>query len=113
MKAMLGSQGMWEVVELGFALPEDEAAAHAPNVKDALENERRKDQCARTIIIKVWMMTCSRRLQIRPLPKSGSVQDYFTRVLAVVNQMTRLGKNCGGENSSISQLEVQPCCGGN
>lgn len=50
MKAILGSQGVWEVVEKkGFAVPEDEATL-TPKEKDALEKECRKDECALTII---------------------------------------------------------------
>ncbi|XP_050233920.1 uncharacterized protein LOC126682300 [Mercurialis annua] len=49
MKAILGSQGVWDIVENGFEPVEDEAALNQVQ-RDALEKERKKDQSALTII---------------------------------------------------------------
>ncbi|PKA46763.1 hypothetical protein AXF42_Ash015657 [Apostasia shenzhenica] len=49
MKAILGSQGVWRLVENGFEEPDDEIALTQAQ-RDALEKIRRKDQSALTII---------------------------------------------------------------
>ncbi|XP_074572622.1 uncharacterized protein LOC141829102 [Curcuma longa] len=49
MKAILGSQGVWDIVEHGFEEPLN-VATLPQNQKDAVEKERKKDQHALTII---------------------------------------------------------------
>ncbi|KAK2975951.1 hypothetical protein RJ640_013443 [Escallonia rubra] len=49
MKAILGARGVWEVVEKGYVEPQNEEALNQAQ-KDALEKERKKDQCVLTII---------------------------------------------------------------
>ncbi|KAL4359996.1 hypothetical protein AHAS_Ahas08G0133200 [Arachis hypogaea] len=49
MKAILGAQRVWEMVEKGYVEPENvEKLTKAQ--KDELENKKKKDQCAFTII---------------------------------------------------------------
>ncbi|XP_015972745.1 uncharacterized protein LOC107496057 [Arachis duranensis] len=49
MKAILGAQGVWEMVEKGYVEPENVDKLTEAQ-KEELENKRKKDQCALTII---------------------------------------------------------------
>ncbi|XP_025611947.1 uncharacterized protein [Arachis hypogaea] len=49
MKAILGAQGVWEMVEKGYVEPENVNKLTEAQ-KEELENKRKKDQCALTII---------------------------------------------------------------
>ncbi|XWS10698.1 hypothetical protein CRYUN_Cryun38cG0019900 [Craigia yunnanensis] len=49
MKAIIGSQIIYEVVEKGFEVLEDEATL-SPNQNESLEKDRKKDQFVLTII---------------------------------------------------------------
>ena len=49
MKAILGSQGVWDVVEKGVEEPQNEETLNQTQ-RQALEKERKKDQCALIII---------------------------------------------------------------
>ncbi|XP_050217346.1 uncharacterized protein LOC126668178 [Mercurialis annua] len=49
MKALLGSQGVWDIVENGFEPAEDEVALNQVQ-RHTLKKERKKDQSALTII---------------------------------------------------------------
>ncbi|XP_057730606.1 uncharacterized protein LOC130945935 [Arachis stenosperma] len=49
MKVILGAQGVWEMVEKGYVEPENVDKLTEAQ-KEELENKRKKDQCALTII---------------------------------------------------------------
>ena len=126
MKAILGSQGVWDVVEKGVEEPNNEEALSQVQ-KEALEKERKKDQCALTIIHqgldddmfekianeptskrawetlrnsvmgvdkvkKVRLQTLRAEFESLLMKESETITDYTTKVLAVVNQMKRLGE---------------------
>ena len=49
MKAILGAQGVWEIVEKGYVELENVEKLEETQ-KEELESKRKKDQCALTII---------------------------------------------------------------
>ena len=49
MKAILGAQGVWEIVEKGYVELENVEKLEEAQ-KEELESKRKKDQCASTII---------------------------------------------------------------
>ncbi|XP_068308813.1 uncharacterized protein [Pyrus communis] len=126
MKAFLGAQDVWEVVEKGYTEPEDETTLSQPQ-KESLKDSRKSDKKALYLIYqalddngfeKVSSATSTKqaweklqtfykgaeqvkkvRLQVlrgefESLQMKGfeSISDYFSRVLAVSNQLQRNGE---------------------
>ena len=68
MKALLGSQDVWEIVEKGFEQPEsDEGLSQQINT---MHKAQKKDQQALTLIhMCVWMKTCSRKFSVQEVQR--------------------------------------------
>ncbi|XP_058745954.1 uncharacterized protein LOC131618815 [Vicia villosa] len=126
MKALLGSQDVWDVVEKGFK--EQDEASLSQGAKDTLKESRKRDKKALFLIYKsvdedtfekisnvtttkeAWdkLQTCNKgvdqvkKIRIQTLrgdfehlfmEESELFSDYFSRVLAVVNQLKRNGED--------------------
>ncbi|XP_058757779.1 uncharacterized protein LOC131631036 [Vicia villosa] len=126
MKALLGSQDVWDIVEKGFK--EKDEVSLSQSAKDTLKESRKIDKKALFLIYqsvdedtfqkisnattakKSWdkLQTCNKgveqvkKIRLQTLrgdferlfmEDSESISDYFSRVLTVVNQLTRNGED--------------------
>ncbi|XP_041027027.1 uncharacterized protein LOC121267248 [Juglans microcarpa x Juglans regia] len=126
MKAILGSQGLWEIIEKGnFVEPQNEVFESSP--KGSLgERKEERSMCAHLIhqgldddmfekvanetnskqawdtlqnsvmgvekVKKVCLQILRAEFESLLMKESESISNYFIRVLAVVNQLKRLGE---------------------
>lgn len=126
MKALLGAQDVWDIVENGFE--EQDEASLSQGVKETLKESRKRDKKALFLIYQsvdedtfekisnattakeAWdkLQTCNKgveqvkKIRLQTLrgdferlfmEESESISDYFSRVLAVVNQLKRNGED--------------------
>ncbi|CAN6714513.1 unnamed protein product [Malus baccata var. baccata] len=113
MKALLGAHDVWEVVEKGYTELEDEATLSQPQ-KESLKDSRKRDKKALYLIYqalddngfeklqtsykgveqvkKVRLQVLRGEFEYLQMKGSESISDYFSRVLAVSNQLKRNGE---------------------
>ncbi|XP_077222978.1 uncharacterized protein LOC143856599 [Tasmannia lanceolata] len=97
MKALLGSQDLWDVVENGYTEPENESALTNAQ-KEALKTLRKKDKAALYLIYRALDEGTFEKVVAATTSNeawdmlNNAFKDYFTRVLAVVNQLRRDGE---------------------
>ncbi|PKU71906.1 hypothetical protein MA16_Dca021744 [Dendrobium catenatum] len=126
MKALLGVQDVWEMIEKGYKEPQDESSLSQAQ-KDSLRDSRKRDKKALYLIFqgldddsfekifdaksakeaweklqtsykgaeqvkKVRLQTLRGEFEALHMKEVEVVSDYFTRVLAVSNQLKRNGE---------------------
>ncbi|TYK30798.1 Retrovirus-related Pol polyprotein from transposon TNT 1-94 [Cucumis melo var. makuwa] len=131
MKALLGSQDVWDIVSNGYEEPESDAALNQVE-REVFQNTRKKYQKALTIIhqaindnnfekisgattaYQAWKILENtykgvdrvKKVRLQKLrddyeslhmKESGSVSDYTSRLLVVVNEMKRFGETISDE----------------
>ncbi|XP_022158582.1 uncharacterized protein LOC111025036 [Momordica charantia] len=89
MKALLGSQDAWEIVDRGYEEPAEDVVLNQAQ-RETLQNTRKKDQKALTIIHQAIDDTNFEKI-------SGAKHDYTSRLLAVVNEMKWYGETINDE----------------
>ncbi|KAE8667942.1 hypothetical protein F3Y22_tig00112352pilonHSYRG00005 [Hibiscus syriacus] len=129
MKALLGSQDVWDIIEKGYNEPTDDDAfaTLTPDQKTTLKDSRKRDKKALYLIYqaldddgfekissansskeaweklqtsykgskqvkKVRLQTLKGEFESLNMKASESISDYFSRVLAVSNQLKRNGE---------------------
>ncbi|XP_028556025.1 uncharacterized protein LOC110109975 [Dendrobium catenatum] len=126
MKALLGAQDVWEMIEKGYNEPQDESSLSQAQ-KDSLRDSRKRDKKALYLIFqgldddsfekisdaksakeaweklqtsykgaeqvkKVRLQTLRGEFEALHMKEVEVISDYFTRVLAVSNQLKRNGE---------------------
>ncbi|RDX92317.1 hypothetical protein CR513_25570, partial [Mucuna pruriens] len=90
MKALLGSQDAWEVVEKDEAM--FEMVSNASTSKEAWEILKTSLQGVDKVK-KVRLQTLRGEFESLRMKESESISDFGNRVMAVVNQMRHYGEN--------------------
>ncbi|XP_072076528.1 uncharacterized protein [Arachis hypogaea] len=89
MKAILDAQGVWEMVEKGYVEPENIAdITNAKKAWDTLQNS----VIGVEKVKKVRLQTLRAEFESLMMKETESISNYFTKVLAIVHQMKRLGE---------------------
>ncbi|KAI0529129.1 hypothetical protein KFK09_001676 [Dendrobium nobile] len=126
MKALFGSQDIWEIVEKGYVEHHDEAVLSTAQ-REMLKESRKKDKKALFFIYqtldeanfekvasastseqaweilqvaykgidkikKIRLQTLQVEFEALQMKEAKNVEDYFTRVLTIVNQLRRYGE---------------------
>ncbi|KAL0455689.1 UNVERIFIED_CONTAM: hypothetical protein Slati_0908100 [Sesamum latifolium] len=102
MKAILGTHGLWNIVEIGYEEPADEGVVSVAELaalqKEGVEIKVHSASSIKISAVGVDKVKMVRLQTLRPefesllMKENKSILDYFTRVLVVVNQMKWLGE---------------------
>ncbi|XP_028208408.1 uncharacterized protein LOC114391623 [Glycine soja] len=97
MKALLGSQDAWEIVEKGYTQTQNEAIL-SPNEKETMLKSKKKDQQALTFIHQgldeaMFELVSNATTSKEAWEILKTSLEGVDKVLAIVNQMKRYGEN--------------------